>query len=486
MSLAQRAVRGAVFVLFSSYANMGLGVVYGILLARLLTPEHFGVFAGAMFFASLFDVRGKLGLDYAFIHKQPTTPELLSTHFGLQVCAALITLLVSGFAALILAQFNYHPAIAILIVALAGAWLLEACGTTARTALEKELSFGRSTGVITGALTVSYLAALLVAWLGGTYWALWAQLLVNATLSTVGFWWAYRRFGTPAEFTWRLDPTLVHWMLRFGAIMTVASIATVVLLQFDNFLVLTLVGTTAAGYYVQAYKIAQWPTGLVTHIVSRVSAPTYSKLQNDLPRLSKAFELNLWLILTVSLPLALGIFAAAPDFLRLLYGEMWIPATTPLRFLIAYAVLRPLLDDTGALLIAIGRPERVTRVMLKQAIILIIVATPLTLVFGSIGTAIGVGIAFAIGISLMYNYIVRLLNINLWRLFLSAGIALVMAFLLYGVIAPYLNDLPWLWVRVAIKGSGIAVIFLSIVSVLQYKELLIRISFVWELLHPTK
>ncbi len=71
MSVARQAVRGAAFVLASSYTNMGLGIVYGIVMARLLDPQHFGVFALAMFFYGLVDVRGKLGLDYAFIHRQP-------------------------------------------------------------------------------------------------------------------------------------------------------------------------------------------------------------------------------------------------------------------------------------------------------------------------------------------------------------------------------------------------------------------------------
>src|SRR5262245_10147772 len=107
MSLAHRAVRGTFIILLSSYANMPFGIGYGILMARLLTPAHFGAFAGAMFVVSLFDVRGKLGLDYAFIHKQPTTPELLSTHWLLQMGAAALTLLVSGVAALLVTRFHY-------------------------------------------------------------------------------------------------------------------------------------------------------------------------------------------------------------------------------------------------------------------------------------------------------------------------------------------------------------------------------------------
>lgn len=487
MNLAQRAVRGTVMILFSSYANMGMGIVYGILMARLLTPDHFGVFAGAMFFASLFDLRGKLGLDYAFIHKQPTTPDLLATHWLLQTGTGVLTLGALGLAVLGISalgeMLNYAPATGTLMLALGLALLVEASGTTARAALEKELSFGRSTVIISGALLLSYLSALVCAALGAAYWALAVQVAVNALAGAVGFWWAYRRLN-PVNWTWRLDPALTRWMLRFGATMTVASLATVILLQFDNFLVLTFVGSAAAGYYVQAYKVAQWPTGLVTHVVSRASLPTYAKLQHDLPRLSKAFEMSLWLILTVALPLALAIFVAAPDFLRLLYGETWLPAATPLRFLIGYSVLRPLLDDTGALFTALGQPGKVTQIMVTQAMALVVLATPLTLAFGSTGTAMGVGLAFTIGIALTYFLVSRVLTLNLWRAFVPPLVALAATLAIYAALAPVLNAVPELWMRVVLKGGVAAGLFLALASALQYRDLLARLRLVWSLLRP--
>ncbi len=64
---------------------MGLGIIYGIVMARLLDPDHFGVFA-------LLDVRGKIGFDYAFIHQRATTDRLIATHWALQTGASLVTL----------------------------------------------------------------------------------------------------------------------------------------------------------------------------------------------------------------------------------------------------------------------------------------------------------------------------------------------------------------------------------------------------------
>ena len=485
--IAHRAVRGAAFVLVSSYANMAMGIVYGIILARLLDPAHFGVFALALFFFTLFDVRGKLGLEFAFVHRQPTTDELFATHWTLQIAASAVTLALTTLVAAIIAQLNYPSATAPLMIALAGVMMIEATGTAARAALEKEFVFARSTVVVTGALLFSYVAAILLALAGFTYWALVGQVAVNALIGTLGFWWAYHRGTRGAPLRFRFDRDIARWMLRFGAVMSVGALATALLLQFDNFLVGTFVGAAALGFYAQAYKVAQWPTGLVTHIVGRVSLPTYAKLQNDPVRLAKAFEMSLWLILTVALPLALALFVAAPDFLILLYGEKWLPSAILLRGLIGYSVLRPLFDDTGALFTALGKPERITTVLVVQAGVLIVVGTPLTLALSAIGTAIAVGVAFVVGVALTYRFVARALPIDLGRVFAPAVIAGIGSIVLYLVCARALdlNALPLL-IRVVVKGGLASSTFFLVVFLLERKFLLERLSYIWRLLHDSK
>ncbi len=482
MTIAHRAIRATAFVLVSSYANMAMGIVYGIFIARLLDPDHFGVFALAMFFFTLFDVRGKLGLEYAFIHRQPTTDVLFATHGALQVAAAIATLALTTLAAGIVARLNYPAATAPLMIALAGALVVESIGISARAALEKELAFARSTVIVTSALALSYGAALLLALGGFAYWALWGQVAVNALIGASGFWWAYRR-RTRAHTHFRFDHAIARWMLRYGAVMSLGAIATVLLLQFDNFLVGTFVGATALGFYALAYKVAQWPTGLVTHIVSRVSLPTYAKLQDDPARLAKAFELSLWIILTVALPLALALFVAAPDFLILLYGEKWLPSAILLRFLVGYAVLRPLLDDTGALFTAIGKPERITTVLIVQALTLIVVGSALTLAYAAIGTALAVGIAFSLGIALTYRFVARTLPIDLPRVFapsfLAAGASLALYWL--GARAFDWNALP-LFVRVIAKGMFAVGCFGAIVMLLERGAFFERVGYIARLL----
>ncbi len=484
-SVGQRAVRGTAFVLASSYTNMALGMVYGIIMARLLDPDHFGIVALATFFFTLLDLRGKLGLDQAFIHRPSTTDDLISTHWTLQTAASAVTLAFVAIVSLVVTRFDYPAAIAPVMIVLSGVMLVEAVGTTARAALEKELIFARSTLVITSALFVSYVAAILMALGGWTYWALVGQVAANAVLGTIGFWWSFRHVNT-GSIRFCFNREIARWMLSYGLVMSVGAIATAILLQFDNFLVGTFVSAAALGYYALAYKVAQWPTGLVTHIISRAALPTYAKLQDDPLRLGKAFQMSLWVILTIATPLALAIFVSAPDFLRLLYGDKWLPSATLLRFLIGYSVLRPLLDDTGALFTAIGKPRQITTVLVIQAVTLVLVATPLTFVWNATGTAIGVGVAFVVGILITYRFVGQAITLDVKRMFVPPVMAAIGSIALYMLLATQfdLNVLP-LFIRVLFKGGFAATLFFGILLVLERGIMVDRVGYVWRLLRST-
>ena len=115
MSLGQRAVRGTAIVLASSYANMAMAFVATIFLTRLLSPEDFGVMALAVFFFSLFDLRNKMGLDFAFMNRQPNTDELIATHLGLQIALSLGSVVVMLIALPILRLTGYDPRMTLML-----------------------------------------------------------------------------------------------------------------------------------------------------------------------------------------------------------------------------------------------------------------------------------------------------------------------------------------------------------------------------------
>jgi O-antigen/teichoic acid export membrane protein len=141
------------------------------------------------------------------------------------------------------------------------------------------------------------------------------------------------------------------------------------------------------------------------------------------------------------------------------------------------------MDDTGALFTAIGQPRRVTFILVVQALTLIIVATPLTLAFGAVGTAIGVGLAFAIGFCVAYRFIAQTLSLNLLRIFVPPALAALSSLLFYFALTKVadLNLLPLL-IRVILKSGVTVGIFFAVILLIERQGAFNRLSYIRNLL----
>lgn len=481
--LAHRVVRGGLWVAASSYFNIGFGFLATLVLTRLLAPEDFGVFALAGFFFSFINLRPKIGIGYAFAQRKETTGKLAGSYLALDVSAGLATLLLSAAAVPVLRVFGYPWDVALVVLAFAGVGISDSVTGTAWVLLEKELHFGRASAVNSVMFPLSYAPAFYLAVRGGGFWSLIAQNATYALLLLVGMWWTSRRCLPHIwRLHWQFDRETAIGLLRFGVVVGVAGMANMFVGQLDNFLVGTFVGLATLGFYERAYRIAQWPTALVTGVISRTAFYTYARLQSDPLRVQRAVTMTLWLITALALPLALAIFVAAPDLIRLLYGDRWLQSSLFLRFLIAYSVIRPLLDDVGSLFVAIGRPRLTAVVSITQAITLAAVGTALTLRFGAPGTCVAVGVTFSIGLLLTYRYAVRLIAIRLWDALGWPAVAALVTMLGYFILVRPLIVGTWpLVIAVAGKMVYASLTYFAVTFALRPRATIERATYVWRL-----
>ncbi len=500
MSLAKRAARGTMFVVAGQYASMLINFGTTVVLARLLSPTDFGVFALATFFFTFIDVTGKVNLDFALMHRQNVEGAAFPTHFVLKILCSIASFVLAGIVGLVLPWFGYQPIVSKVLLVLAAVGIIQAAGTTSWMVLEKELRFARTMSVTVMGIVLSSIITIFLAWQGWGVLSLVLGAIGNALFVTGGMWlvspWrSWQAFARTKGSDERIrahfaglrtllvfDWDLAKWYLRFGSALVLGAYATIILFQFDNFLVGSFAGIAALGFYDRAYRFANLPTGLVTHVASRAALPIYAKVQEDRGRLSYAFRATLEVIASISLPLAVVLFVSAPDFVTFLLGDAWLPAAPILRLLLGYSLMRPFLDDTGALMTAVGRPEAPSRFIAAGAAALVVVATPLTFLFGAVGTALGVNVALATGIIVSYAYVRKEVDVPYRQILLApltgALIALGVGFLM--VHAVDVNGLPVV-IRLVIKVVTTLVVYLAVVLAMERKRLLYRTQYVWKL-----
>jgi O-antigen/teichoic acid export membrane protein len=391
MSLASRSVRGAIFLSASTISNILIGFVGGIALARLLAPNDFGTFGLAVALIIFVDIRNKLQLDQKYLRDQDDSSDHFNTFFTLNLALAGITfllLVVLALGAVVLGRLDL--AMCIIVIGLVD--LLEPFSTAVRLSIEKQVAFGR-VALIQSATNLTQFATTLIGAIAGLQ--LWSLPLGFAAGSMLNFILFVRI--APRRPVLHLDRTLARDFLAYGLKYgLVWASSSVVLTQADNLAVGLIGGTAALGFYDRAYRTSLWPTLLVSASLGRISMPTYSRLQDDLPRLGKAFSLVLWTVLTLTTPIALLFLVTAPELVPVIYGDKWLPSVPMLQILAAFAMFRPLWDDLTSVLVATKRPGQMARLAFIQAIVLIVLILPLTWLFGGIGAAVSVGLAFMI------------------------------------------------------------------------------------------
>ncbi|WP_376788665.1 oligosaccharide flippase family protein [Thermoflexus sp.] len=481
--LAYRAVWGGIWVALSAYWTLAVGFVANILLTRMLSPEAFGTFALAMFFAQLLRLQTKLGLGYAFGQYKETTGASVGTYVALEGIAALSGVILMGLAFPGLRLLGYDESMLRAALVLSVAACLEGIASIAGTLLEKHLRFELTSLYQSLIFPISYIPAFWLAMHGGGVWSLVAQTTVYSFLG-LGLWWVLWRHGSTLwRDPWRFRFDLAAHFLRFGTATGLGQMAGMLFAQLDNFLIGTFAGVTALGYYDRAYRMAQWPGLLFNAVLARPAFYTYARLQDDRPRLEKTVTMVTWAIGMIAIPSAIAVFIAAPEIVVLLYGERWRPSVLFLQILIAFFVVRPHLENAGVLLNAMGRPVRAATLLWSQVGVLGIAGIPLTMRWGALGTCAAVGLALLVGIGWAYRYIRQEVSVNPGSVLgmpLLAGVTVLAGYAFLLQFAPV--DRLGLLARLLIKTAWTFLAFYALSFALQPRGAWGRARYVWKLM----
>ncbi len=474
MTLASRSARGALVLSLTNALSIGVGFLGGIVLARLLEPNDFGTFALAVTIAGLGDLRSKLQLEQKYLSDNDSGSDHYNTFYALSVGLSALSFVGLMFAsAFILRLGRSDLALCLALVAILG--LFDPLAAVIRLSLEKQVTFGRVAAIQSGTNVIGFGATLVAALLGFGLWSLVIGMAVGTLLTLMLFVRV-----APLRPRLKLDRALAREFMRYGmrfGFVFATSIA--VLGQFDNFAIGLLRGTAELGYYDRAYRTALWPTLLFSASLGRVSLPTYALVKDNPAQLAKAYSLVLWSVLSFATPLGLIFLLTAPDLVPTLYGPKWLASVPLLQILAGFAIFRAMLDDARSILVATGRLDRLARLMLMQAVVMVIMVIPLTLSYGSAGTAVAVGAAFLISTGYVLYFGRYVLHINLLE---NAGLPLLNNLMTAGAylgLCAYvpLGGLP-AWQRLVVEVVAIIALY-GLFSLLTGRRLVIsRIAYI--------
>lgn len=383
--LSHQVARGGVWVVTLKIIEISFGFIRLIILARLLAPNDFGLMGIAFLMLSILLTFSEPGFQTALIQKKNDISAYLDTAWTVSVIRGIILFIIIFFFAPYVALF-FNSADASPIIRVIGfSVLIGGFINIGVIYFQKELKFNRHFIYGLCAILTDFIVVISAAFIFKNVWALVIGQLASSLAALVASYLLH-----PYRPRIRMELGKIKELFGFGKWVFGYSVLYFLITEGDNFFVGKVLGVTALGFYQIAYRISNIPATEITHVISRVILPAYSKIQDDLPRLRESYLRVLQFVAFLSFPVAGLIFILGPDFTKIFLGDKWMPMVPAMQVLALGGLMRSIGTTAGTLFVSIGKPKIVTKLHFSTIILLGILIYPFSMKFGILGTSLAV------------------------------------------------------------------------------------------------
>ncbi|HEX5352510.1 MAG TPA: oligosaccharide flippase family protein [Rhodanobacteraceae bacterium] len=342
-------LRGSSWAVLARWAIRGVGLVSTVILARLLTPKDFGIYAMGAIVTGFLRLCTELGPDTFVLRSREAPPELCDSAWTIQVIQGAVVGVLLMLAAPLAVDFFHEPRLTPVFFVMAGTAAVGGLQNIGMTLVRKDLDFAKDFRFLLYSRLFKFVAIISLAFVMRSYWAPVYGTFATAIM-TVALSFGMHRYRP------RLGLHRAREILVFGASMLISNIGAFFNTKADVVLV-GHIGTTAGmGQYNVAAELGSMATAEIVTPVGRGLLPAYAKVAHDRKLLIAAYLKSIGAIALLALPLGAGLSAIAPDAVRVILGEQWLRAIPLLRWLAIYALLKSLIDTiVGRVLIVIGK-----------------------------------------------------------------------------------------------------------------------------------
>lgn len=469
-SLTSKSISALKWNYLGRLISLSLQFSIGIILARLLGPEPFGLVAIALFVQGLGNLFAEGGLGSALIQSQDNSEHDIRSVFSTQILIGILMSIAIAGAAPLLATFFHEPKATPVIMIMALSFTIQAIGQTANALIRRNFEFKKIQIISLVSYSIGYLGlGLPLAYLDYGVWSLVAAQLSQVGINAFATYFSHRHPIFPL-----VSPKNCRF-LRFGAAMTLNNITSWSISNLDTAIIGRSFESATLGVYNRVFNLVNMPMFAITSSLQSVLFSAYAKSQNNNKILQRTFIASTSMMALLFFPIY-GAMAAIPDLIiPTLYGDKWqtaIPLMMPLCFAMP---VHAMLTMSGPLLSAMGLPHYELKAQLLTLLIsipsLILAAqeSVLTVAWTLLGT-------YILRLLLLVMATLRAVGEKPYRLVTITIMPLIITALLYGL-CWYLGQLPYLQIYPKAIRLGIIIFICAItypMLLLLFRRLIIR------------
>lgn len=365
-SLTDRTTKGVIWNSLDRVANYGIGFVIGIVLARLLSPEEYGLIGIIGIFTAIFNIILDGGFSTALIRKDGVTDTDYCTVFYTNLVISITLTALMFFGAPVISEFFKRPELTPYTKAMSFILIINALSLTQQARLTKKIDFKTQTKISIVSHTLSGVIGITMAIMGCGVWSLVFQQLCSRLFTTV-LLWIYNKWLPRLAFSWNNFKELFSFSWK----LLVAQILGSVWNQIYQAVIGKVYSPATLGQYTRANQYTNLASSTIGDVVLKVSLPVMSEIQNDDERLLRAFRTIIRTTMLLSSILLMGIAACADSLIFVLIGEKWMECVPMMQILCFSFVIYPLQQININMLVVQGRSDLQLVLMIVKCVLAI-------------------------------------------------------------------------------------------------------------------
>lgn len=351
-NLKSKTIKGAGWSAADAILGQGVSFLIGLILARLLSPEEYGLIGIVMIFVTVLNGVVDSGFSTAVIRKQDANDDDYNTMFYTNMLFSIILYACLSLSSPLIAKFFERNELIQLVPAMGLILIINALSLTQQTILTKRIDFKTKTKASLLSSLTSGIIGIICAYSGFGVWSLVIQKLLQQSLYTCSLW-IFNRWWPSFCFS----KNSFHYMWGFGWKLLLSGLLDRIWQQIYQLVVGKFYNPATLGQYTRARDYANIFSSNLTMIVQRVSYPALAGIQDDEERMVAAYRKVIKVTMFVTSICMLFIGAVSEPLIVCLIGEKWLEAATYLPLICISMSLYPLHAINLNMLQVLGRSD---------------------------------------------------------------------------------------------------------------------------------
>lgn len=463
-SIRKNLGSGILFTALAKYSNVVLSVIVGAILARLLTPDEFGIVAIVTVFVSFFNILSDFGIGPAVVQNKTLDKEDIRSIFSFSIVIGISLSLLFFGSASVIADFYEQADLYNITRLLSLAIFFFSAQIVPRALLQKKLKF-KEIGIITVITQIAGgIVAIVLAYLGFSYYALVFKSIWDSFSTLVIFY-----IMEPIEISLKFNYSSIKKILSFSIYQFLFNFINYFSRNSDNLLIGKFFSPSSLGFYEKSYRLMLMPVQNLTHVISPVLLPVLSNYQDDKEKIYNTYVKLFEVLAFVGFPLSVLLYFSAEEIIYIIFGNQWTDSIPVFKLLSLTVGIQIVLSTTGGIFQSLNK----TKLMFYNGLFsaFFMVAGILYGIFiGEDLESVGIGLIIAFSINFLFCF------------YLLIHFALEHSFFkfLYSLLAPiFLSVIIWitfLYTKDLLNGNHFLVLTYKVFLSLLVSSLFFLIS----------